>query len=110
MKRGPVIFDGPRIAGMLQEDVNAEERAIAQYREHIAAIDDPDITRSLERIIADEESHHGDFAHYVEKRDPEEESAPSRRWRKRMNRWPAFCRRTSPTSTRWCSSIWPIRS
>lgn len=73
MKRGNVIFDGPRIAGMLGEDVNAEQRAIAQYRAHIADIDEPDITRLLERIIADEESHQRDFEHFVEEQDPEEE-------------------------------------
>jgi bacterioferritin len=73
MKRGAVIFDGPRIAGMLQEDVDAEARAIAQYREHIAAIGDPDVTRLLERIIADEVAHQADFEHFVEKQDPGEE-------------------------------------
>lgn len=73
MKRGDVVFDGPRIAGMLQQDVEAERRAIRQYREHKAAIADPGITKLLERIIADEESHQGDFEHFVMKQDPEGE-------------------------------------
>ena len=73
MARGEVVFDGPKIAGMLEADVAAEQKAIDQYREHIAAINDPEITLLLERIIADEEAHKGDFAHFVAEQDPEAE-------------------------------------
>jgi bacterioferritin len=41
------------------------------YREHIKAIDDPRIRRLLQRILSDEESHHGDFEHFVEKAEKE---------------------------------------
>ena len=34
---------------------------------HPPMIDDPKIKRLLKRILADEESHHGDFEHFVEK-------------------------------------------
>ncbi len=44
-----------------------EQDAMAPYREHIKAIDDPRIKRLLQRILSDEESHHRDFAHFVEK-------------------------------------------
>ncbi|MFC1929075.1 ferritin-like domain-containing protein, partial [Chloroflexota bacterium] len=43
------------------------EGAINQYKEHITAIDDPKIKRLLKRILSDEESHHGDFQHFVDK-------------------------------------------
>lgn len=74
MTRGEVVFAGPLMVDMLQADADAEQHAIDQYRAHIAEINDPDITRLLERIIADETSHHGSFAHFVEKQraqDPE---------------------------------------
>jgi bacterioferritin len=48
-------------------DVLLEEDAIALYKKHIAAIEDTRIKRLLERILSDEESHHGDFEHFVEK-------------------------------------------
>jgi len=37
------------------------------YKEHIKAIGDRKIKRLLKRILSDEESHHGDFAHFVDK-------------------------------------------
>jgi bacterioferritin len=46
----------------MARDVMAEERAIAQYKEHIAAIDDPKIVRLLQRILSDEEAHRDQFA------------------------------------------------
>jgi bacterioferritin len=67
MTRGWVDLEGTNPAEWMERDVAAEERAIAQYKEHIAAIDDPTITRLLKRILSDEESHRGDFAHFVEK-------------------------------------------
>ncbi|GAJ10906.1 unnamed protein product, partial [marine sediment metagenome] len=39
----------------------------SHYKEHITLIDDPKIKRLLQRILSDEESHHGDFVHFVEK-------------------------------------------
>ncbi|MBU0493311.1 MAG: ferritin-like domain-containing protein [Chloroflexi bacterium] len=65
--RGFVDQSGVTIPTWMQVDVVAEERAIAQYREHLAAIDDPGLKRLIQRIIWDEESHRDQFAHFVEK-------------------------------------------
>ena len=48
-------------------DVQAEDGAIALYRQHLEAIQDTKIRRLLSRILSDEESHKGDFEHFVEK-------------------------------------------
>ncbi len=57
MERGKVDLEGDGPVEWMEHDVQAEERAIAQYRQHIAAIDDPKIKRLLQRILADEEAH-----------------------------------------------------
>jgi len=51
----------------MQNNVTLEEDAISHYQEHIKMIDDPKIKRLLKRILADEQAHHGDFVHFVEK-------------------------------------------
>ncbi len=66
MVRGQVFIGDTRVDNMAL-DVEAEDRAIAQYKEHIAKIEDPKIKRLLRRILADEEAHRGDFAHFKEK-------------------------------------------
>jgi bacterioferritin len=58
---------GESVADWMRNDVLMEEGAISHYKEHIALIDDPKIKRLLQRILSDEESHHGDFVHFVEK-------------------------------------------
>jgi bacterioferritin len=67
MRRSEVDLSGPGPGEWMAHDVDAEERAIAQYTRHIDAIDDPKIERLLKRILADEESHRGDFAHLSDK-------------------------------------------
>ncbi len=62
MTRGLVDLSGSGPVEWMARDVIAEERAIVQYKEHLAAIDDPRIKRLLERILSDEESHRDDFA------------------------------------------------
>ncbi len=62
MVRGVVDLAGDGPVDWMAHDVQAEERAIAQYRQHIAAIDDPRIKRLLQRILADEEAHRDTFA------------------------------------------------
>jgi len=62
MKRGVVDLSGSGPVEWMARDILAEERAIAQYKEHIAAIDDPKIKRLLRRILSDEESHRDEFA------------------------------------------------
>ncbi len=67
LKRGKMRMDGKSVADWMKDDVLLEEDAIGLYREHIKAIDEPKIKRSLQRILSDEESHHRDFQHFVEK-------------------------------------------
>jgi bacterioferritin len=76
LERGTVVFGAPKIVGMLEADVAAEQTAIRNYRAHIAQIDDPDVVALLERIILDEEAHLGKFQGYTEEqlqKDPEQE-------------------------------------
>ena len=67
LKRGKMRMEGKTVANWMQNGVLLEEDAMGPYREHIKAIDDPKIKRLLRRILSDEESHHGDFKHFVEK-------------------------------------------
>jgi len=48
-----------------------EEDAMNPYKEHVKAIDNARVKRLLKRILSDEESHHGDFMHFVEKAQKE---------------------------------------
>jgi len=65
--RGNMIMDGKTVSDWMSNNVQLEKGAIDTYAEHINAIDDPKIKRLLKRIKSDEESHQGDFEHFVEK-------------------------------------------
>jgi len=65
--RGNVDLGGNEVAEWMHRDVLLEQEAIDLYRKHIAVIDNPKIVRVLERIVSDEESHQGDFTHFVDK-------------------------------------------
>jgi bacterioferritin len=67
MKRGKMRMGGKSMPDFMKNNVLLEEDAITMYKEHIAAIDDRKIKRLLKRILSDEESHHGDFVHFVGK-------------------------------------------
>ena len=67
LERGTMRKGGKEVTEWMANDVLLEEGAITQYKEHIEMIDNPKIKRLLKRILADEESHHGDFEHFVEK-------------------------------------------
>ena len=67
MKRGKMRMEGKSTSDWMKNDVLLEEDAITMYKEHIKLIDDRAVKRLLKRILSDEESHHGDFAHFVEK-------------------------------------------
>ena len=67
LERGTMRMDGESVADWMGRNVLLEEGAISQYKEHIEAVDNPKIKRLLKRILSDEESHHGDFEHFVEK-------------------------------------------
>ena len=71
LKRGKMRMSGEAVADWMKNNVLLEEDAINQYKEHIKATDDPKIKRLLQRILSDEESHHGDFQHFVEKAQKE---------------------------------------
>jgi bacterioferritin len=71
LKRGNMRMDGDSVSDWMKNNVLLEEDAINPYREHIKAIDNPRIKRLLKRILSDEESHHGDFKHFVEKAQKE---------------------------------------
>ena len=88
IERGFVDLAGETPPEWMDRDVEAEERAIAMYRDYIPRITDPALRADIERILADEEAHRGDFAHFAEKfrrpaaptpateeQPPEEESA-----------------------------------
>jgi bacterioferritin len=67
LERGKMLMAGDAVVDWMKNDVLLEEDAISLYREHIKAIDDPKIKRLLQRILSDEESHHGDFEHFIDK-------------------------------------------
>jgi len=67
LKRGEMRMGGDTVSAWMENDVLQEEDGIKMYREHIKLIDDPKINRLLKRILSDEESHRGDFEHFVEK-------------------------------------------
>ncbi|MBN1643988.1 MAG: ferritin-like domain-containing protein [Dehalococcoidales bacterium] len=66
-KRGMMRTEGKTPTEWMQNDVLAEKDAITLYKKHIAAIKDPEVKLTLERILSDEESHKGDFVHFVDK-------------------------------------------
>ena len=67
LERGKMRISDKPVADWMRNDVLQEEDAIVLYSEHIKLIDDPKIKRLLQRILSDEESHHGDFEHFVDK-------------------------------------------
>ncbi len=67
LERGEMRTGGKAVADWMKNDVLLEEDGIKLYKEHIKAIDDPKIKRLLKRILSDEESHRGDFRHFVDK-------------------------------------------
>ncbi|MFC1861297.1 ferritin-like domain-containing protein [Chloroflexota bacterium] len=67
VERGKMRMEGKTVSDWMSHNVMLEDDAIVQYREHINAIDDAKIKRLLRRILSDEESHRGDFEHFVSK-------------------------------------------
>jgi bacterioferritin len=67
LTRGNMRMGGQAVAEWMANDVLLEGDAIKLYKEHIKAIDAPKIKRLLKRILSDEESHRGDFEHFVDK-------------------------------------------
>ncbi len=67
LKRGEIRMGGEAVAEWMRNNVLLEEDGISLYREHIKSVDDPKVKRLLQRILSDEESHHGDFEHFIDK-------------------------------------------
>jgi len=67
MKRGKMRMEGKSVSDWMKRNVLLEKDAITMYKEHIKAIGDRKTKRLLKRVLSDEESHHGDFAHFVDK-------------------------------------------
>ena len=67
MKRGKMRMGGKAVPDWMKNGVLLEDDAINMYKEHIKIISDRKIKRLLKRILSDEESHRGDFAHFVDK-------------------------------------------
>jgi len=67
LKRGKMRMGGESVADWMGNNVLLEEDAINLYREHIKLVDDPKTKRLLKRILSDEESHHSDFQHFIDK-------------------------------------------
>lgn len=67
LKRGTMRMGGASVPDWMGNDVQLEQGAIDQYQEHIRMIDNIKIKRLLQRILADEQAHHGKFEHFVEK-------------------------------------------
>ena len=71
LERGKMRMDGKSVADWMRNDMILEEDGMNLYRGHIKLIDAPKIKRLLKRILSDEESHHGDFQHFVGKAQKE---------------------------------------
>lgn len=78
MLRDPIFLDAPGTTDLLALDVDAEQRAIDQYRDHIRAIDDHKVKTYLKRILMDEIFHQGKFKEFIEEMggDPEKDVKP----------------------------------
>jgi len=72
LKRGKMRLGGESVADWMRNDVLLEEDGMNLYREHTKLVDEPKIKRLLQRILSDEESHHGGFQHFVDKAQKEE--------------------------------------
>ncbi|MFC1954924.1 ferritin-like domain-containing protein [Chloroflexota bacterium] len=71
LERGTMIMGGALPADWMKNNVALEKGAIKQYQEHIKLVDDPQIKRLLQRILSDEEAHHDQFEHFVDKAQKE---------------------------------------
>ncbi|MBI2910121.1 MAG: ferritin-like domain-containing protein [Chloroflexi bacterium] len=67
LARGPMRQGNGWVADWLKNDVLAEQEAIALYAAHIAAIEDREIRRLLQRIHSDEVAHQDKFESLVVK-------------------------------------------
>jgi len=62
--RGFTDFGGATPPEWMERNVQAEDRAIAMYRELIGRAGDPDLRADIAHILADEERHRGQFVDF----------------------------------------------
>jgi len=67
LDRGKMRMSGSAVSEWMRNDVLLEEDAIGPYREQAETIKQPEINRLIRRILSDEEAHHLQFEHFVEK-------------------------------------------
>ena len=65
IERDVVYVNGSPPADLMLLDVDAEDRAIRQYMQHVSEIDDRRVTRVIERILVDEWAHRDMFRGFV---------------------------------------------
>jgi bacterioferritin len=65
IERAKLDLAGNEPSERMFRDTILEQEAIDLYLKHIAVIDDPKIVRLLQRIVADERSHKGDFTKFI---------------------------------------------
>ena len=65
IERDIIYVNGSPPVDLMLLDVDAEDRAIAQYVEHVRNIDDRRVTRVIERILVDERAHREKFRGWV---------------------------------------------
>ncbi len=66
LDRGHIYFDANSAVAMMANGVKAEEDALREYRTQLERIDFAPMQRLLERVLADEEYHHGQFQGFEE--------------------------------------------
>lgn len=71
IKRGEMRLGDGSVSNWMRNDVHQEEDALAMYKEHIQAIEDPKVKRLLQRILSDEEAHHAKFEKLVKEVESE---------------------------------------
>jgi bacterioferritin len=78
VERDIIYVNGSPPVDLMLLDVDAEDRAIAQYVEHVRNIDDRRVTRVIERILVDERVHREKFRGWVTELGGDPDSATPR--------------------------------
>ncbi len=66
LDRGNIYFEASSPTAMMTNGIRAEEDALREYRLQLERVDFAPMQRLLERVLADEEYHHGQFQGFEE--------------------------------------------